>query len=777
MPGALSGLTVVDLSWGTAGPITTMLLSDHGAEVIKVEPPGGDPFRRALGYQVWNRGKKSVTLDLKAEEDRQVFLGLVGQADVLVESFRPGVMDRLGLGYHALRDTYPGLVYCSITGYGPIASARDRPGYDALVQARSGMQAEEPGLREGPIFIYCPQPSYGAAYLASIGVTTALYTRELTGVGDWVQTSLLQGILVFARMFNTWAQKSTPQFEGSLPFRMLESIYECGDGLWVHSMQGSAKGSLEAFCPILELPEIEGMQPGVRGMRLSPEARLRVHELAIDAFKKRPRQEWLDAMWAADVPIQKVQPAEAALDEPQAIANKAVATVDDPILGPVKQLGITFHLSSFDPQIQGPPPSVGQHNDEVRKRALESNPPKPLGPPQPRRLAHPLQGVNVLDLGNFLAGPFGPMVMADLGADVIKLEPVEGDPMRSSAKAFFACQRGKRSIAVDLKTPEGVEICHKLARWADVVHHNFRPGVAERLKVDYETVRKLKPDVIYCHTPAYGLHGPWSAWPGLDQLFTAMCGLEEEAGGEGNPPHHPRFGIVDTGNALQSVIAVMMALRHRARTGEGQFVHTSLLSAGLFYNSDAFVTEDGRRRRPRLDARQTGLSPLYRLYETKEGWLCLACPGQGEWESLCRALGGADLARNPSFATEADRKSHAVELAEALEAAFRAKTADEWVEALDEAGVPCEVSSETASRDIFFDPEALQAQLVVESAHPEFTAIRQSGHLINFERMAGRTFRAPPLVGEHSQAILDELGYDAGDAARLKEKGVVTWPW
>src|SRR5439155_16957912 len=171
---------------------------------------------------------------------------------------------------------------------------------------------------------------------------------------------------------------------------------------------------------------------------------------------------------------------------------------------------------------------------------------------------------------------------------------------------------------------------------------------------------------------------------------------------------------------------------------------------------------------------QTGLSPLYRLYETKEGWLCLACLTGVHWEGLGRAIPG--LADDDRFATVDRRETNSAALAGVLEATFRERTAAQWFATLDAAGVPCEISSETYSRDIFFDPEALQAQLIVEYAHPEFGALRQSGHHINFAGLHGRIFRAPPLVGEHTRAILADLGYVAEEIDRLREKSVITWP-
>ena len=222
MTGVLADLKVLDLSWGIAGPMAGMLLADHGARVTKIEPPGGDPFRNLSGARVWHRGKRSAVLDLPAERD--VLLALVADADVLVESYAPGTTERLGIDYETLRAHNPRLVYCSITAYGRDTRHADRPAYDALVAARTGMQWEQRGWRggtiarmaggapnlpeleapdgcwdgtdrPGPLFPYSTWPSLAAAFLATAGISAALHAREVTGRGQWVETSLLQGVL------------------------------------------------------------------------------------------------------------------------------------------------------------------------------------------------------------------------------------------------------------------------------------------------------------------------------------------------------------------------------------------------------------------------------------------------------------------------------------------------------------------------------------------------------------------------------------------------------
>jgi crotonobetainyl-CoA:carnitine CoA-transferase CaiB-like acyl-CoA transferase len=754
MPGALDGLRVVDLTTGLAGPMATMTLGDHGADVIKVEPPTGDPQRGYVGSVVTNRGKRSVVLDLDDAGDRDRLLALIDTADVLVESFAPGYLEARGLDFARVSDGRPSLVYASLTGYPRTTDAADRPAIDLLVQARSGMQYEQPGFRDGPIFLHAPLPSIAASYLTVEGVLAALYARELTGRGQWVETSLYQGVLSFTtQLWQDPEHRVEPWFE--IGFEPRPSIYECADGLWVHSMHlAGGRGKDRSV-----IWEILGIDPP--DMQWSPVANNAWDDLVGEAIGRMKRQDLLDQFWAHEIPIAPVRQAHEALEDEQVINNGMSVVVDDPAIGPVRQAGISFRLHGAPtPSVQGPQPALGAHTDAVLgavasepARARESRAAK-------RSVAYALEGVKVLDLGNFLAGPFGPMLLGDLGATVYKLESPQGDQMRPVTQPFNGCQRGKLDVVVDLKQPEGLEIAHRLMREVDVVHHNMRPGVAERLGVDYETAKQLNPTVIYCHTTMWGSDGPRATWPGFDQLAQSSCGLEWELGGEGNGPNWYRFGMCDQACAVQSAIAVLMALYWRERTGKGQLVDTSIVNGGVFLNTDAWIGPDGWSKRPRTDAEQTGFGPYYRLYETSDGWVAIACLG----ETHRRALAGVV----PST-TVADPGPD-------LEAWFAARTMQRAFDELDAAGVPVEMAREDARRTWFDAPDVVAAGLVADYEHPQYGRFRQFGSLVDLSETPGRIAGPPPMLGQHSREVLAELGYSDAEIAELRDQGVTLWP-
>jgi crotonobetainyl-CoA:carnitine CoA-transferase CaiB-like acyl-CoA transferase len=392
---------------------------------------------------------------------------------------------------------------------------------------------------------------------------------------------------------------------------------------------------------------------------------------------------------------------------------------------------------------------------------------------------HALEGVVVVDFGQYLAGPFGPMVLGDLGADVIKVEPVAGDGMRMVNQAFFGCTRGKRDIALNIKSESGKKVALELIERADIVHHNMTAGVAKRLGIAYDDCKRVNPDVVYCNTWAYGLEGPLAHFGGLDPIFQAAAGLEYEAGPvrAGNRPLYIRFGMTDTANAMLSVVGCLAALYHQRRTGEGQELWTSLLDGASMLSSDALLVDGESVPRPQLDADQCGIDACYRLYRTNDDWIQIAAVKQGEFEALCNALGLPELATDPRFADRAARAEHREQLEALLAPQFASRTAIVWSRVLDDAGVPNEVPREThAGETVFFDSDNVELGLVAEYEHPIVGAMRQFGALVEFSETPGRIAGPPALCGQHTKEILGWLGYDDAQMESLRAEGSVYWP-
>jgi crotonobetainyl-CoA:carnitine CoA-transferase CaiB-like acyl-CoA transferase len=774
---ALEGIRILDLSWGIAGPLGVLLLAEHGADVVKVEPPGGDPFRSYPGARCWNRSRRSVVVDLKTTEGLDRFRALATTADVVVETFRPGVADRLGIGYDDLAGVNPGLILLSCPGYPAGHRLAGRPGYDALVQASSGQMWEQPGWRFGPVFLHMPMPSMGAAYLVSVGVLAGLAARHRTGRGQHVQTSLYQGALLYTthmwqdveRVDAAYHEVTGKTYPPGVHQQML---FECAKGRWIHV---SVMSGMALLKPLDEVIGLDGPDP-LTAMTMKPAERAALDERRRAEFLHWDVDELVAELQANNHAAEAVTPAHRILTHPQTVANRTVATVLDPEVGITTQMGVPIHLLATPGRIQGPQPLVGEHTDEVVGSVM-ARPSSPAVDSDGPALA----GVRVLDFGQYLAGPFGPMVLGDLGADVIKIEPPGGDNMRMSAKPFVGCQRGKRSLALDLKQPAGLDAAKRLVAGADVVHHNMTRGVATRLGIDYAACQALRGDIIYCNTYAYGLADPLGRSGGLDPLYQASSGLEYEAGAvaSGNPPLYLRFGMCDTSNAMLSAVGVLLALAHRQRTGEGQELWTSLHDGGLVFSSDVWTGPDGDPwDRAGLDHGLHGTDALYRLYRTQdEGWICIAAFRDDHWRALCRALGVAGLVDDVRFATVDDRRRNRADLEASLSAAFATRTYRYWTRMLDDAGVPNEVPVDTVDgRAVFSDADNVRLGLVTSYEHAVLGRLGQFGHLITFSETPGRIAGPPPLVGEHGRAILQEAGYRDGDIDALIASGVVYEP-
>jgi crotonobetainyl-CoA:carnitine CoA-transferase CaiB-like acyl-CoA transferase len=386
-------------------------------------------------------------------------------------------------------------------------------------------------------------------------------------------------------------------------------------------------------------------------------------------------------------------------------------------------------------------------------------------PEAPQLSRGPLSGIRSVDCGMFAAGPYAAMLLADLGAEVIKVEPPDGDTMRPTEKAFAGVQRGKRSFALDLKTPEGLQIFYKLAARTDIVQHNLRLEVAERLGIGYAKIRAINPTVIYCHGTGFGSRGPLRGIGGFEMNYQAHGGLESAQAGQGNSPVLICGAPMDLFTAMQAAMAILMALRWRDASGEGQYLEIPQFATAFIFESQQYFTQQGAGPRFVLDAHQTGLGPFYRIYEARDGrWICVSCADRQSQERMLSAVGIA----------AGTRRGERAALERELEARFRARDAASWIESLRAAGVPCEIAEETGHVEkILSDPQALERGRVVEYEHPTYGRMRQTGHLVRFSGTPARIDRPPPLCGEHTREVMRQLGYDAEQIAAFEVQGVI----
>jgi crotonobetainyl-CoA:carnitine CoA-transferase CaiB-like acyl-CoA transferase len=359
---ALDPVRILDLSGGIAGPLGVLQLAEHGADVIKIEPPGGRPDRGSPASRVYNRSRRSVTIDLESAVGAALFRDLCATADVLVEAFAPGTMATFGLDYESLREDFPRLVYCSVPAWPSGMRYADLPGYEALVHARTGQHWEATGFRPGPIFLHSPVASMGAMFLVPIGILSALLARDRTGRGQHLEVSLLQGVLSLTTQNWNWTDQGQFLLAKTHPPGIhQESVYECANGEWIHAAITTGGTPTRTLESILGMEDID-----IRTLfSLPADERAEYEKRKREAFRRWGRAALIEELHAAGLNAEAIVAPHEKFDHPQLRGTGSVVEVVDPELGSTTQLGMTIFLDGTPGAIKGPQPLAGAHTDEI----------------------------------------------------------------------------------------------------------------------------------------------------------------------------------------------------------------------------------------------------------------------------------------------------------------------------------------------------------------------------------------------------------------------------
>jgi crotonobetainyl-CoA:carnitine CoA-transferase CaiB-like acyl-CoA transferase len=393
----------------------------------------------------------------------------------------------------------------------------------------------------------------------------------------------------------------------------------------------------------------------------------------------------------------------------------------------------------------------------------------------------PLSGMKVLDLTHVMAGPTCTMMLADMGADVIKVEKQpDGDDSRrmtppkvgDEAAAFLMMNRNKRGIALDLKTPGGVTILRRLALAADVLVENFAPGVMERLGFAYEDLKTANPRLIYCSLSGFGRTGPYRHRRGFDLVAQAMSGIMSFTGEAGGPPAKCGPPLSDITAGIIAAMGILAAYAHRLRTGEGQWVETSLFEAALvqtyWQSAIALATGDA----PRAGGSAHPLMAPYQSFEAQDGWIVVGGANQRNWLRTLEAIGAPELADDPRFRENAGRMAHLRELEAEFAKRLRTKPAEHWLRVLEEKGVPC--GPVNTMLQALSDPQTLARDMVVEVEHTSLGPVKTLGLPVKFSRTPGTVRTGAPLYGEHTREILSQHGFSSEEIDTFVREGAVT---
>ncbi len=784
-PRPLAGLRVVTTANALPAAVVGQVLADAGAEVWLLEPPEGSRLRSHPAWRFWARGQHSLCVDLTRDDDRARARALIDRSDVFVDGWATGVAARLGLDADDLRTANPALVHARISAFGDDSRLASLKGWESIVMATIGGCTSFSLLtpRAGPAFVSAPFCSIAAAHHALQGILGALVERERSGEGQAVAVSLAHSFLTY----DTWnwlllvladrydqAFESAPPFDTerlvpNTPFMFRLLVALSADGQWLQFSQTTDR-LWEAF---LRTCGLDPDDPAVRDAPLSddPDVRGRFWDVLLTAVRSRTVDEWLDVFdHEPDVWADTFRAGSSALEHPQLLADRRVVADEQGRLVPA-ELAQSERWSEFS---LAPPPDLGA--DDLAAAELTATPvaPSPAASTTtaPSATDEPaLAGVTVLELGSFFAAPFGATLLAEQGARVIKVEPPEGDAIRTVIPfpdvAAIKVLHGKESIVLDLDDTADRTVLESLVRGADVVLQGYRAGVAERMGVSADDLHALNPELVYVSSPGYGSGPPCGRKPAFAPTMGAASGLAvRDIGGAACLPIGTDLeldevkrtairlaaGAMGPGNAdgfaaLGVGTALLLGLLGHVRHGGGNVLRTSMLSTVALALADgSVIAGDDDGYGADVDPELLGVSPWHRLYPTADGWLMVAALTDGERDALA-ALTGIDLSG-----------THA---ASELEQFFLGATAAEHEARLRATGVTCvEAADEAADRHVTLGAFGAEHGWVTTAQHALLDEYPRVTAYTTFSRSRS-VLNSAPTLGEHTDAILAEFAPSA----------------
>jgi crotonobetainyl-CoA:carnitine CoA-transferase CaiB-like acyl-CoA transferase len=684
----LSGLRVVEIGQYVAAPLAGTIFADLGAGVVKIERPGGDPLRAdPARFAAWNRGKETVELDLRTRTGADALGHLLDEADLLIENLRPGALDRLGLAPATIRASRPRLVTCSISAWGSDGPSRDEPGWEPLVHARAGAQQ---GLFTGddPMWLPFPVASVSAALVAVLGAAAALIKRASTGYGQHVETSLLDALLFLNAAAIFHREGHRPRIIRHTKSPILR-VFDTSDSRAVMvNLSGTERW--RELCRLLGMDDgrLDYSTPEGLSKLSDREWNRDTLQRVIKSFSSRSADEWEAALLDQPAAVAKCNSLAEWLASEQARVDGLVQETDDPVLGRVP--------------LVGPPVRIGVGPGVRRSGRRHGGEQGALG------------GHRIIDLSSFWAGPLASRLLAELGADVVKVEPPGGEGgfqmMPVLPNIYVDANRSKRGIVLDLKTPEDRMRLLDLVAASDVVVENAMAGAWERLGLDEGALRAVNPTLVYARAKGFGVTGPLAARPSFDYVVQAATGMEMTQGG-GVRPVPINVTANDYGTGLLLGAGVVLALLGRARGVAVTGVDASLaLTATVFQSEDVAALATGAAVVPdRVGADLWGPSMWFHLYRAKDGWVTVCCVTDVHRAGLLRALGlfdevgaGGDGATAP--------------LVEEVMDAIGLLTVESVLSALRAEGVPAALSVHPSA--VPDDPQVVARELLRRYRHP-----------------------------------------------------------
>ena len=795
MASTLGGLRILDLTRGPAAGLATMILADFGAEVLRIEGPGDDPLATLPAAPMWMRNKHLLKLNLADPSQRETFDDLCSAADVFICNWRPSSLKKYSLDFTNLHEQHPHLIYCHVSAFGREGPMADCPGYEHTLAAYSGRMQMFQGIvdRQGPVFSALQVGVHACAQSATAGILAAVIARGESGLGRLIETSMLQGMLPYEQgpMLGIQWQERFPDLAAALatppPEPPMPSLFyhpaQAGDGCWMQfgNLLPHLFDNFLISTDLIDIIADPDFNPRQLMMR-TPEKQEAFRQRMLERIQAKTSQEWMATMMAdGGVVATAYQTTQEALHDPDLVANGHV--IDTP-LG--KQIGPLAKLTKTPAE----PTRTLPDTSKIVQTWLE-NPQQTPSSAIDNTL--PLTGIRVVEIATIIAAPLGASFLAEMGADVIKVEQLGGDPFRGMLSGIGAARvnAGKRSISVNMKTSEGQKLVLELLKDADVLIHNYRPGVPQRLGIDYEQVRAINPNIVYLQCNGYGPDGPSAQRPSTHPIPGAALGGVMYQMGEDLPTEQLSFEDLckwtrrlmranevnpDPNTALVVTSSVLLGLASRAKNGEGQQIFIDMFGANAYANHDDFLDYPNKPTRALPDKLAHGLSATYRLYPCAEKqWVFLAIVTPKERDRFSTILNSLTIDPNSEFNHESPWNWRATdtELTATLGALFLGQTADWWQSKLVPAGLACVRADGHAPNEFWLqDPQCQAIGLGASATHPAWGEYTRHGAMVMFDG-AQQPLGGPPLAGQHNQELLAELGYSATQVEQWREGGVV----
>lgn len=780
----LTGLRVLDLGTHPASAIASMVLADFGAQVSCVAPSDGALAAHPAAPMLL-RGKKFLQQPTGAEFD-----AALADADVLISTLGPDTAAPARLDRQ---------VHLNISGWGMRGAYANYPMREGLVAAKSGrmMVFEGQAPRPGPAYAAVQVATHAAAQLGVQGILAALMVRDRTGRGQRVETSLLQGMMPYD-VLGLCKVQFEPRFPDRLPPYAIAGAkpllgyqpVQAKDGRWLQ--MGNLFDHL--FKSYLGIAGLSGLPPehelAKANSQWSPELQEMVRAAMLARMRERSSADWRAAFDASgNVAAAPYQTTQEALDDPDLLRPDDIVDCDHPSLGAVRWLGPVAHFAATPARIRATP--VEEEGADAGRWTDAPIAPFTQGGDAGRT---PLKGVTALEFASVVATPLALSGLADLGARVIKIEPIGGDPGRYIGMGTLELlavkiNAGKESICLELKSVQGREVLDKLLAKADLIAHNFRPGVPEKLGFGYARARELNPKVVWLSANGYHPDAPGADRPCAHPIAGAQCGGALYQAGGGMPPagtddidalreNAERLYIANEANpdpntSMLVGTAALLGLSTARRLGIGQQINVDMMLANMYANFDDALRYAGKPARAAVDSDLFGLHALYRLYPCRKGWVFLAVEGDAEFASLCDALRLAGLATDARFQEAGNRKVNDHMLAALLAAAFLEDAADAWEAKLGRVGIGC-VRADAGSPGAFWkdDPHVRANEFVVARRHRRYGDYLRNAPLMSFSESEVRC-EPGSLAGDHTDALLKELAYSADAIAKMRTDNIV----